>query len=128
MLASVHAYIIFFLLHIQFSGVSIKMPNSSGETDKLNTNTGHNVREESEYVRLVISNEARSYEADILQPQEETRSKSFIWWLKALVFCVVSIIFLLICLKWGVPFMFEKVFSILYFLCQCIIALLHFSN
>ncbi|RVW12626.1 hypothetical protein CK203_115697 [Vitis vinifera] len=35
------------------------MPNSSEETDKLNTNSGHDVREGSEYVRLVISNEAR---------------------------------------------------------------------
>ncbi|KAJ9687789.1 hypothetical protein PVL29_016310 [Vitis rotundifolia] len=85
------------------------MPNSSEETDKLNTNSGHNVREESEYVRLVISNEARLSEADILQPQAETRIKSFIWWLKALIFCVVSIIFLLIFLKWGVPFIFEKI-------------------
>lgn len=85
------------------------MPNSSEETDKLNTNSGHNVREESEYVRLVISNEARLSEADILQPQAETRIKSFIWWFKALIFCVVNIIFLLIFLKWGAPFMFEKI-------------------
>ncbi|RVW44258.1 hypothetical protein VitviT2T_018908 [Vitis vinifera] len=85
------------------------MPNSSEETDKLNTNSGHNVREESEYVRLVISNEARLSEADILQPQAETRIKSFIWWLKALIFCVVNVIFLLIFLKWGAPFMFEKI-------------------
>ncbi|KAL6329244.1 hypothetical protein AAG906_014856 [Vitis piasezkii] len=85
------------------------MPNSSEEMDKLNTNSGHNVREESEYVRLVISNEARLSEADILQPQAETRIKSFIWWIKALIFCVVNIIFLLIFLKWGAPFMFEKI-------------------
>lgn len=85
------------------------MPNSSEETDKLNTNSGHDVREESEYVRLVISNEARLSEADILQPQAETRIKSFIWWLKALIFCVVNVIFLLIFLKWGAPFMFEKI-------------------
>lgn len=85
------------------------MPNSSEETDKLNTNSGHNVREESEYVRLVISNEARLSEADILQPQAETRIKSFIWWFKALIFCVVNIIFLLVFLKWGAPFMFEKI-------------------
>lgn len=85
------------------------MPNSSEETDKLNTNSGHDVREESEYVRLVISNEARLSEADILQPQAETRIKSFIWWFKALIFCVVNIIFLLIFLKWGAPFMFEKI-------------------
>ncbi|CBI29602.3 hypothetical protein VitviT2T_018911 [Vitis vinifera] len=85
------------------------MPNSSEETDKLNTNSGHDVREESEYVRLVISNEARLSEADILQPQAETRIKSFIWWFKALIFCVVNIIFLLVFLKWGAPFMFEKI-------------------
>lgn len=105
------------------------MPNSSEETDKLNTNSGHNVREESEYVRLVISNEARLSEADILQPQAETRIKSFIWWLKALIFCVVNVIFLLIFLKWGAPFMFEKVFPILHLLismCNCFISFMSY--
>ena len=113
MLASVDAYTIL-LLHLQLSGVLIKMPNLAEGADKLNTNSGQNVREDSEYVRLVIPNETRLSEADNLQPREETRIKSFIWWLKALVFCIVSIIFLLICLKWGVPFVFEKVFPILY--------------
>lgn len=103
--------------------VPIKMTNSSEEMEKPDMNSGNNMREESEYVRLVISNEVRLPEAGILQPRAETRKKSFFWWLKALIFFVITIIFLLIFLKWGVPFMFEKVrlsfiyiFQLLYFI------------
>lgn len=69
----------------------------------------HHVREDSEYIRLVISNETRTTEADMLQPQPEARIKSFFWWVKALIWCIVIIILLLIFVKWGVPFLFEKV-------------------
>ncbi|KAK9286288.1 hypothetical protein L1049_014678 [Liquidambar formosana] len=85
------------------------MPNSSEELEKHDANSGHHVREDSEYVRLVISDEPRMAEGDILQTQAETRIKSFIWWIKALILCFVTIIFLLIFVKWGVPFLFEKV-------------------
>lgn len=87
------------------------MTTSSEEVGK-HANSVHHAREDNEYVRLVISNEARTAEADILQPQVETRIKSSLWWFKALIWCIVTIILLLIFLKWGVPFLFEKVLLI----------------
>lgn len=84
------------------------MTNSLEELGKHPTSV-HYVREDSEYVRLVVSNETRPAEADILQPQSETRVKSFLWWIRALAWCLVIIILLLIFLKWGMPFLFEKV-------------------
>uniref|UniRef100_A0A5B7AH63 VTT domain-containing protein n=1 Tax=Davidia involucrata TaxID=16924 RepID=A0A5B7AH63_DAVIN len=88
---------------MEISGVLTKMPNSS-EEEKHSENSGSQVREDSEYVRLVISNEPST----ILQPQAETKNKS-IWWVNAIIWCLITIIVLLIFLKWGVPFLFEKV-------------------
>ncbi|XP_004300053.1 PREDICTED: transmembrane protein 64 [Fragaria vesca subsp. vesca] len=82
---------------------------SSSEDSEKNANSVHHVREDSEYVRLVISNETNTLEADVLQSQSEAGAKSFWWWIKALALCLVTIILLLIFLKWGVPFLFEKV-------------------
>ncbi|KAF3440639.1 hypothetical protein FNV43_RR18923 [Rhamnella rubrinervis] len=84
------------------------MTTSSEELGK-HANSVHHVREDSEYVRLVISNETRTTEADMSRPQAEARIKSFLWWVKALILCIFIIIFLLVFLKWGVPFLFEKV-------------------
>jgi hypothetical protein len=88
------------------------MPSSSVELIKQ-ANSEHHVRENSEYARLVMSSEPSSAEADILQPQAEAKTKSFLWWIKVLLWSIVIIIFLLIFLKWGVPFLFEKVLPIL---------------
>lgn len=85
---------------------------SSSEDSEKNANSVHHVREDSEYVRLVISNETNTVEADVLQSQSEAGAKSFWWWIKALALCLVTIILLLIFLKWGVPFLFEKVLLI----------------
>ncbi|XVF86188.1 hypothetical protein PTKIN_Ptkin18bG0020000 [Pterospermum kingtungense] len=82
------------------------MPNSS---EKQGTNSGHHLREDSEYVRLVISNEPTTIGVDVLQPQPPTTRNTFIWWIKAFVFCIFTLILLLVFLKWGVPFLFEKV-------------------
>ncbi|XP_010245405.1 PREDICTED: transmembrane protein 64 [Nelumbo nucifera] len=85
------------------------MPNSSEGHEKLRANSSHHVREESEYARLVISDNPSTSEVEFLQPQVESRSKSLVWWMKALLWFCVLIIVLLIFLKWGVPFLFEKV-------------------
>ncbi|KAF8394777.1 hypothetical protein HHK36_020992 [Tetracentron sinense] len=85
------------------------MPNSSEELGKHSANSGYHMREESEYIRLVVSNEPTMANVNILHPPAEARLKSLIWWIKALSWCVVTIIFLLIFLKWGVPFLLEKV-------------------
>lgn len=83
-------------------------PESSREMEKLEI-TGHHVLGSSEYVRLVISDEPRPVETERLQPQAESRIKSFRWWMKAFLWCFVIVILVLVMVKWGVPFVFEKV-------------------
>ncbi|XP_052204383.1 uncharacterized protein LOC127809554 [Diospyros lotus] len=85
------------------------MPDSAEKLGKDVLNGGSQVKEDSEYVRLVIPNEPRAAEADNLQPQAGTRYKPFIWWIKAMLWCFITLIVLLIFVKWGVPFLFEKV-------------------
>lgn len=85
-------------------------PESSTELEKLEI-TGHHVRGSSEYVRLAISDEPRAVETEMLQPQAESRMKSFRWWIKAFLGCFVIVILVLVLVKWGVPFVFEKVLA-----------------
>ncbi|KDP32469.1 hypothetical protein JCGZ_13394 [Jatropha curcas] len=93
------------------------MPETSEESSKEAANCEHNdgvnVREDSEYVRLVISNEPRVLEAEegthILQTEANARLNTFFWWSKTLALCILLIVLLLIFLKWGAPFLFEKV-------------------
>lgn len=84
------------------------MPDSAEKFGKTHTNSA-TVRGESEYVRLVVSDEPRTAEADTLQPQAPTKW-SLMWWIKAIIWCSSTVIILLALLKWGVPFIFEKVF------------------
>nr|KYP62585.1 TVP38/TMEM64 family membrane protein slr0305 family [Cajanus cajan] len=83
-------------------------PESSEELEK-HAISGHHVRGNSEYVRLAISDEPRAVEAEILQPLGESRMKSFRWWMKVFLWCVVIIVLALVIVKWGVPFTFEKI-------------------
>ncbi|KAL5853993.1 hypothetical protein ACOSQ4_003795 [Xanthoceras sorbifolium] len=83
------------------------MLNSTEDLGQHNESTVHHVKEDSEYVRLVISNEPRAAEPEILQP-EAGRSKYYTW-IKALALCIAIVIVSLIFLKWVVPFLFEKV-------------------
>lgn len=93
------------LLYLPWASVS--MLNLSDESEK---HSDHNVREDNEYVRLVISSElGTAANDDGLQPRAETRHKSFTWWIKVLTWCTVTIVLTLIFVKWGVPFLFEKV-------------------
>lgn len=84
------------------------MPNSV-EVAKHETDVGPPIREDSEYVGLVTSDLTKRSEGGALHSQAAIRSKSFIWWIKALILCSTSIAIFLIFLKWGVPFLFEKV-------------------
>ncbi|KAK8609721.1 hypothetical protein V6N13_093136 [Hibiscus sabdariffa] len=86
-----------------------EMPNSSKELDKRDADSGQHPRDDSEYVRLVVSNEPAADGMEVLQPQSAARSRTFSWWIKAFVCCIFAIILLLVFLKWGVPFLFEKV-------------------
>lgn len=87
----------------------MQMPNSSEESGLHGENSVQHVKEDSEYVRLVISDDPRPAEGDTLQPQPETRTKSPIRWIRTLALCILLVIIILIFLKWGVPFLFEKV-------------------
>ncbi|KAL1811727.1 hypothetical protein DCAR_0623856 [Daucus carota subsp. sativus] len=64
---------------------------------------------DSEYVRLVISSEPRVVDSDNLEPQPAQGTRSSKWWIKLIIWCVITVIASLIFLKWGVPFLFEKV-------------------
>lgn len=79
------------------------MPNSTNEFGK---HIVDKVREDSERVRLVVSNEPLAAETENLRTQEES---TLIWWIRALALCIVALILGLIFVKWGVPFLFEKV-------------------
>lgn len=96
------------------------MPNSV-ELAKHETEVGPAIREDSEYVSLVTSDLTKRSEVGVLHSQAEVRSKSFNWWIKALILFITSVAFVLILFKWGVPFVFEKVcpFSPLKF-CACV--------
>ncbi|XP_054800229.1 uncharacterized protein LOC129304557 [Prosopis cineraria] len=83
-------------------------PEPSEELEKR-SNSGHHVRRNSEYVRLVISDEPRAIEAEALQPQAETRVKSLLWWIKVFLWCLVTVILAIVLVKWGIPFVFEKI-------------------
>ncbi|KAL2491059.1 SUPPRESSOR OF AUXIN RESISTANCE1 [Abeliophyllum distichum] len=91
------------------SGVSTKMSDSAKESEGNHVNNGGQVREDSEYVRLVIPNELRISEPNTLESQAQGRKRSLIWWIKAITWCSITIVFVLIFLKWGVPFLLEKI-------------------
>lgn len=84
---------------------------ASGEVAKrvqASTETGHFAREDGEYERLVISGEDIKVEGDTLQHQIEKCDRRS-WWMKAVTFCIISILLSYILMKWGMPFLFEKV-------------------
>jgi len=89
---------------------SLKMLNSV-ELAKCDTDVGPAIREDSEYVRLVTDNSSKRAEAEVLQSLPVTRLNPVMWWVRVLIFCSVGIGFIVILLKWGVPFLFEKVLS-----------------
>lgn len=86
------------------------MPELTDELKKNHANSGCQVREDSEYVRLVIPSELRKCEPDILESQgQEEREGSRIWWVKTTIWCSLTVIILLIFVKWGLPFLVKKV-------------------
>lgn len=79
------------------------MPDST-QSEEPTVHAASQAREDSEYVRLVISSEPRVVDGDSV-----TRSRR--WWIKLMIWCVITVIASLIFLKWGVPFLFEKVIT-----------------
>ena len=85
------------------------MTQESSEDLEKHAIPGHRARGNSEYVRLAISDEPRAAETEILHPQAESRTKAYWWWMKAFLWCFVIVVLSLVLVKWGVPFVFEKV-------------------
>ncbi|KAL8209491.1 hypothetical protein R6Q57_006223 [Mikania cordata] len=82
---------------------------ASGETAKrvASNETVHFAREGGEFERLVISDEVK-VEGDLLQPQIERCNRSWKWWIKAVTLSIFTILVSIFLMKWGVPFVFEK--------------------
>lgn len=97
-------------LHSQLigCGCEVKMLDSAEDLGIKHENS-KSEKEDSEYVRLVITDEASTSGADLFQPPTETRKGDLRWWSKTIMWCSICIIIILIFIKWGVPFLFEKV-------------------
>ncbi|XP_008800284.1 transmembrane protein 64 [Phoenix dactylifera] len=85
------------------------MSSSSEMSEKNSENFEQHTREDSEYARLVVPNEARTVDVNSQQSLEKSKSKSFFWWIKLLFCCLLLIPLTYAFVKWGVPFAFEKV-------------------
>ncbi|XP_047951813.1 TVP38/TMEM64 family membrane protein slr0305 [Salvia hispanica] len=66
-------------------------------------------REDSEYVRLVKPSEVRKPEPEILESQRQETNGSRMWWVKTIIWCLITVLLLLILAKWGLPFFVKKV-------------------
>lgn len=87
------------------------MSNPLKELREDSADSARNMREDNEYVRLVVTHEASAAESVLSLSQSEVQSKKLMWWLKALGIFVFTLFLTLIFAKWGVPFVFQKVIS-----------------
>ncbi|MFS7967512.1 hypothetical protein Hanom_Chr09g00786581 [Helianthus anomalus] len=87
------------------------MPASGDFAKRVaNIETGHFAREVGEYERLVVSTEDK-VEVDTLHSQIGRCNKSWKWWLKVVTWSIISIVVSIFVMKWGVPYVFDKVKS-----------------
>lgn len=92
----------------------MNIPHSTQELEKKDSNSDSiQVRDNNGYTRLVITSEIRIPEAKKIESQTQSRKKSLVWWIKAVVWCSILIITFLVFLKWGMPFLIQKVFQVL---------------
>ncbi|KAM3377862.1 TVP38/TMEM64 family membrane protein [Capsicum galapagoense] len=84
------------------------MPETTDDSDKANINRESQGKEDSEYVRLVIRN-ARTDEVETSKSESQSRKEAIIWWIKAIIGCIFTVIIVLVFIKWGGPFFFEKI-------------------
>ncbi|GAA0150248.1 hypothetical protein LIER_09231 [Lithospermum erythrorhizon] len=84
------------------------MPDSLG-LEKGDAKSRGQLKEDNEYVRLDINDQPSSWESNSIFKQEQIRKSSLSWWIRATIWCVLSLIVIVSFVKWGVPFIFEKV-------------------
>lgn len=96
------------LLYLTDSGILMKMPDLTEEPGINQNNSKVQVKEDSEYVRLVIPNELRTHETYTVSPTQPRR-RSSAWWIKVIIWSLITIALLLIFVKYVVPFLVEKV-------------------
>jgi hypothetical protein len=83
------------------------MPRSSAGASCTAIDHSEQNTKDDEYERLVIRAQHETSGTAILS--EQTKSRSFIWWMKVLLGCFLLILVGYVFVKWGVPFAFEKV-------------------
>lgn len=91
-----------------------EIPEESDKEAANSENHHVNSREDSEFIRLVISNEpgvAHLEDTQVLQTEANARTEPYIQGIRALALCILLIILLFILLKWGAPFFFQKVLN-----------------
>ncbi|URD77678.1 SNARE associated Golgi protein, partial [Musa troglodytarum] len=95
-------------LYERFCGTPRKMSNSSEMSGK-NVETSELQTMEDEHARLVLPSESRIANFDSQQVVEKATSRTYIWWMKILFFCILLVVLSFVFVKWGIPFAFEKV-------------------
>ncbi|XP_020589691.1 transmembrane protein 64 [Phalaenopsis equestris] len=72
-------------------------------------NTRQQSGDENEYARLVKPGETSAGDTSALPIPETTQHGPLTWWKKALFFSFLLIILCFVLVKWGIPFVFEKI-------------------
>lgn len=94
------------------------MPDLTEIARKMN-NEDHerHIKVDDEYSRLVIpgQNGTPDNASNAKAQPQFTKSGPFAWWIKFLFACAFSIILGYAFIKWGIPFLFEKVQNCVFF-------------
>jgi hypothetical protein len=82
-----------------------------------NENHERHLKVDDEYSRLVMPGQHGPLDntSDTKFQPQLTKSRPFAWWIKFLFACMFSTILGYVFIKWGVPFLFEKVRNISFF-------------
>ncbi|CAI0376881.1 unnamed protein product [Linum tenue] len=85
------------------------MPDASQELVKSSEHTGHHIRQDNEYVRLVMSDEPNPILPHVSEPPTPSKTRPSLRWTKILALCIVIAIVVFVSIKWVLPFLFKKV-------------------
>lgn len=82
--------------------------------EKDSENPEQHVKDD-EYARLVMPSDTITANPNVIESLEPAKSKPFLWWMKALLVCLLLLILSFVFVKWGIPFAFEKVIATAFF-------------